>query len=129
MDETNAAGIETTAVKHPAKLLDWKPKTFGDFLLVGVGVLLFAGLLWAYIAAGLDGVRTQERLDELRSRSPAHDQILTAYYQCTGRMPSAPLSCLGSVSKGAEMSGIKPEVVKSVLVDAGITPPSEVKAP
>lgn len=100
-------------------------------VLVGMLITVFVlAALWAYISMGLDDIRAQAKLDELKTRSPAHEQILTGYYRCMQpRKNPGQLACIGAVSKGAELLGIKASVVASVLVDAGlIAAPVKVEA-
>jgi hypothetical protein len=127
MDQ-NSTVVEQQVVREDQNVRFLKPNRFKNYLwAVPLALIVFA-VLWAYVAFTLDDISAQERLDELKSRSPAHEQILTGYYRCRAPLHNpGQLACIGAVSKGAELLGIKASVVDAVLVDAGIIDAQKVK--
>lgn len=89
--------------------------------LWGAGLILVvvAGL-WIYIAHGLNEMNEKMRLEELKSLSQAHTQILSSYHRCMGVRSPGHMACLGSVAKAAELYGYKPEEINRVFTDAGL---------
>jgi hypothetical protein len=126
----NSAVIEEQVIREDKNVRFLKPNRFKNYLWAVPLALIVIAVLWAYVAFTLDDISAQERLGELKSRSPAHDQILTGYYRCRAPLHNpGQLACIGAVSKGAELLGIKAAVVDSVLVEAGlIAAPVKVEA-
>jgi hypothetical protein len=117
----NSAMIEEQVIREDKNVRFLKPNWFKNYLWAVPLALIVVAVLWAYVAFTLDDISAQERLDELKSRSTAHEQILTGYYRCRAPLHNpGQLACIGAVSKGAELLGIKASVVDSVLVDAGL---------
>jgi hypothetical protein len=97
-----------------------KPSRIKDYLC-GAGLILLVGAgLWMYIAYCLNEIDEKTKLEELKSLSQAHMQILNSYHRCMGVRSPGHMACLGSVAKAAELYGYKPAEINRVFADAGL---------
>lgn len=91
--------------------------------LWGAGlILLVAAGLWIYVMYCINEMNEKMKLEELKSLSKAHTQILNSYHRCMGVRSPGHVACIGSVAKAAELYGFKPEEIKKVFVDANLLP-------
>lgn len=97
-----------------------KSRPIKEYLWGAGMILVVAAGLWIYITSSLHEIDEKMKLEELKSLSQAHMQILSSYHRCMGVRSPGHMACLGSVAKAAELYGYKPEEINRVFTDAGL---------